>query len=133
MHISQLSLLLATSLGYIGFVIVASISATQGTNDGRPFYSNIEVFAQILGYSFLLMFILMASANALLVAEISKAAKFRENGGTAAVSALSSIKHQQTFRREYCTLAAILLVFALSYLLRFLWDVFLNGLVVEQW
>ena len=74
-----------------------------------------KIYHNIIAYSFLLLYILMAAVNLALMLQIRAMKKNRSGSATYA------------FRKEKCTLVVILVFFGFSYLTRFVWDRYLNG------
>ena len=102
-----------SATGFLVTVIAAIVSSQQPVNEGIPFKKRWELEANILAYLFLIMFIMMATANTALMLQIR------------AMNRLNSGRATYIFSKEKCTLAIVLIFFGLSYLFRFAWDWFL--------
>ena len=110
MRTGQYSIISTSSLGFVAFVAFVSTKVQKG--DHMQNYDQLDTF---IGYSYLTLFILMASVNIFLLVQI-RAKNQSQIGGS---------NHQEQFRREKFNLSVILIFFELSYLLRFVWDVFI--------
>ena len=120
LRFGQITAIAFTSIGFLTYTIAAIATSQMPKNRGMPFYTEYVINAKILAYLFLILFILMATANTALMLQIR--AMNRKNSGTATY----------IFRKEKCTLAIILIFFGLSYLFRFVWDEFLLDLLFEH-
>ena len=111
-----------SSIGFLAYAIAAIITAEMPKNKQFPFYTRWNLLSKITAYLFLVLFILMLAANTALMLQIRT--MNRKKAGTGSY----------IFRKEKCTLAIILIFFGLSYLIRFVWDEFLNALLMElEW
>ena len=109
-----------SSVSFAAFVIFEVVSARYEDNM-YAFEHHYQQLGEVFSYFYLIMFIMMASVNVLLVILIR--VKERSLGG---------IRDQFTFKKEKCNLAIILFFFELSYLLRFIWDNFIEELLLPE-
>ena len=115
MRFGQCSTIFITLVGFVTFSTFVIISAHKEGNNNRAFEQKTDEAFAIIGYSYLLLFVIMAAVNVLLVIQIR--AKERSAAGSDA---------PQSFYREKRNLSIILFFFELSYLVRFLWDKFIS-------
>ena len=69
--IGQIAVLIVTSLGFLTYIAFAVHSANEpGNVMNLPFDHHFYLLGHIIGYSFLVLFLLMASVNVALIVQI---------------------------------------------------------------
>lgn len=107
--VGQVTVLIMTSLAFASFVVCVTINSME-----RRIEDQVFRLRGLIGYGSLLVFIIMLFANIALILQTRAKAKF-DQGQT------------YSFKKEFTNLMIILLFFGLSYLMRFIVNIYFRS------
>ena len=113
---------IAASIASIFAITIEDLLTMKDWKDENLDQQDIRFNA--FAFSFLGMFLLTASVNVVLICVL------RERRKVAALYGHTGVNYD--FRQESCTLKTILFFFGLSYLSRFVWDIYVSSLLADK-